>query len=316
MGAASAGVGGGVLASSNAAAGSTPTLSREEPAPASTKTPAVQATARSSPVSRDVLDLIWFDQPSVARFRKITVWRELLKEMAKKPVDKQLDDPGPGGDAANIEDRRDVFELLSRAGAIDALGVREALSDAVRDHGKFAPPLRLLEGELTFPFDEVELLKTTVAVVSPLMGTDETLKAAVTAAQDAQKGADLRNAPAVAESLTTRIREVWNAGKRATPAGYLETQTDRVLAGERHYQRRRVFSGRFIRAILQPFGPDELLPTYLPDAISDALPLFAKIKVRLIAEIHLQIDPNEAHSAALRVLAIARSMPLFLKGKS
>ncbi|AKT37590.1 DUF2169 family type VI secretion system accessory protein [Chondromyces crocatus] len=313
LGAAAGGMSAGVLAASNAAAGSTPSLPRDEPAPASTKTPAVQASARPAPTSKDVLDLIWFEPQCVARVRRPQAWKEILKELAKKPIDRQVDDPGQGQDAAGIEDRRDVFEILSRGGAVDALGVREALSDAVRDHAKFTPPLRLLEGELSFPFDEVESLKTTIAVVTPLIGTDETLKAAVNNAQEAQRGSDLRSAPAVAESLTTRIREVWNLGKRSTPAGYLENQTERALIAERHYQRRKILGGRFVRAILQPFGPDELIPAYLPDAVADLLPLFPRLKVRLIAELHLQIDPSEAHSAAVKVLALARNVPLFGK---
>jgi hypothetical protein len=37
--------------------------------------------------------------------------------------------------------------------------------------------------------------------------------------------------------------------------------------------------------------------------------MFQRFKARLIAELHLTVDQNETHPAALRVLALARLAP-------
>jgi len=294
--------------SAAAAAGAVWALPREQPATAPAPT-AARAPAASTTEAAAAILLLWYDPESVPRVRRQPAWRDTLRELERKPLDQDLDDPAFGKDPMDIEDRREIFELLARASATDALGLRESLAGSMRDDGKLVPPLRLIACDLVFPFDELETLKATVATVTPLLGNDEQLRAAVTNAQEFLKLPDLRSAPAVSEGLTTRIREAWTQGKRAVPQGYLETQTERALLTGRCYQRREVFNGKHLRALAQPAGSQELIPTYLPEALADGLPLYQRFRARLVAEVHPQLDQYETHPLALRTFALARALP-------
>jgi hypothetical protein len=257
----------------------------------------------------EMIQLIWFDPAAVARVRRQPAWKRLLDALEDELPDADLDEAGPSEQPVETEDRREIFEILARGEATDEAGIREALGASVRDGGKFAAPLKLLVGELGFPFDELETLKATVATVTPLIGTDEPLKAAVTNAHDLLKLPDLRTAPAVVESLTIRIREVFAQGKRVVPPSYLDTQVERALLEQRHYQRRAVFGGPHLRALLIPSGASQPLPSYMPDALAQKLPLYQRFKARLLVEIYPQLDQYETSPLGLRVIALARALP-------
>ncbi|XXT21219.1 DUF2169 domain-containing protein [Sorangium sp. So ce429] len=282
---------------------------RDPPATDPASAPPVRPAAAPATGARERVELIWFDPDSLPRFRRHPPWRALLQQLDSKPLDKDLDDAAPADDPMEIEDRREVFEILARAPTTDAQGLSAALEAAERDDGKFVPPVRLLTGDLLFPFAEVETLKTTVALATPFRGNDEGLKAALANAQEVLRLPELQSAPAVTEGMTARVREAWMQGKRPVPSSYLETQAVRALLEQRSYQRRKVFGGPHVRALLQPAGSQELVPTYLPEALAELLPLYARFKARLLAELQVQVDQHETHPAALRVLALARATP-------
>ncbi|AKT42888.1 DUF2169 family type VI secretion system accessory protein [Chondromyces crocatus] len=309
------GVSTGAQGASDAAAGASKSfgLPRDgaRPSAASNAVTPARALAPTPGAPRELLRLLWFDTDSAMRLRRHMPWRTLLRDSERGPGG---DDEGAHDlheDPALIEDRRDVFEILTRAtaSAPEVEPLRSALEEAEGEDGKFVPPLLLLAGELVFPFDELEVLKTTVAVVTPLIGADENLRATVTNAQEMLKLPELASAPVVAEGLTTRIREAWGKARRPVPEGYLESQTERALLERRSYQRRDVLGKRHLRALLVANGGKELLPTYLPDALATTLPMYARFKARLLGELHLQEDQHEAHPAALRALALARVAP-------
>ncbi|HSN99391.1 MAG TPA: DUF2169 domain-containing protein [Candidatus Nanopelagicales bacterium] len=307
-GAAAAGaIGGAIGASDAAAAASAPfTLPREERRVGAAAGPAVRAAGTPSAADREIVHLVWFDAGSVPRLRRYAPWRALLKELQNQPPDKDLDDPALGDEPGAVEDRREVFEIVARASATDAEGLREALEGAERDDGKFVPPVRLFAGELVLPFGELETLKATIGVVTPMMGADENLRASVAHAQELLKVPELGSAPVVAEGLTTRIREAWAQGKRAVPQSYLDTQVERALLEQRAYQRRKVLGGKHLRGLLTPSGSEERVPVYLPEALAEGLPQYGRFKVRVVGEIHVQVDQYESHPAALRGVALGR----------
>lgn len=300
----------GALGASNAAAAADTPWSppRREGTPAATPAASAARPAARQEV-REILLLVWFDPESVPRIRRQPPWRRILEDLEQRPLDKELDDPATSKEPMDIEDRREVFEILAHAGATDAEGIQETLADSVRDDGKYVAPLKLVAGDLIFPFDELETLKATVTTVTPLIGNDEHLRATVLAAQDFLKLPDLRSAPAVAEGLTTRIRDAFSQGKRVVPQGYLDAQTERVLLEQRHYQRRIVFGGPHLRALMQPAGSSQQMPVYLPDALAKELPMYQRFKARAVAEVHMQVDQYEMHPAALRALALVRAVP-------
>lgn len=296
---------GSAIAASNAAADAEWSVRPGLYRPSAPQPPAVSGP----PEVVEMIQLLWFEPASVPRVRRQPAWKRILDALEDELPDADLDEAGSSEQPVETEDRREIFEVLARGEAIDDAGIQEALGASVRDGGKFASPIKLLAGELSFPFDELETLKATVATVTPLIGNDEQLKAAVTNAQDLLKLPDLRTSPAVVESLTLRIREVFSQGKRAVPAGYLDTQVERALLEQRHYQRRAVFGGPHLRALLVPSGASQPVPSYMPDALAQKLPLYQRFKARLIVEIHPQLDQYETSPMGLRVIALARAFP-------
>lgn len=312
------------FASASAAAVSEPWFARRAapapppPAPVVVPLPPPSASApmtllarASSPRSEpDVaIQLVFHDTDSMPRVRRTPRWRSILLDLEKRPPDPDLEDPAFAKDPAEVEDRREIFEILARGTPAIAVEVHEALIAAVREDGKLVPPLLLVGGELQLPFDEIETLRATVTTVTPLAGNEENLRAAIDVARQFLAIPGLATAPAVAEGLTTRIREAWSQGKRVVAPGYLDAQTERVLIEQRHYQRRTVFGGKHLRALLHAGGTTPI-PAYLPESAAKVLPLYPRFKVRLVAEVHLQIDPYEANQVALRGLALARVSPL------
>jgi hypothetical protein len=301
--------GGSVLGASNAAAApfsstARPSRTDSPPARSSKSSPAPRLAPREGELR--VVELLWFEPASVPRIRRKPPWRSLVAKLEDRPLDAELDDPALVKEPTEIEDRREVFEVIALGEAAPAEAVNEALAGGVREDGKFVPVLSLFAGELHFPFDELATLRATLTTVTPIVGNDENLKAAVEVAKDFLKTPGLASAPAVAEGLTTRIKDAFGQGKRVVPAGYLEAQTERALLDQRHYQRRSVFGGTHLRALLQVPAGAAAIPVYLKEELSTKLPLYQRFKVRMIVEVHLSADQYEPHPAALRVVALGR----------
>src|SRR5688572_24225698 len=106
-----------------------------------------------------------------------------------------IDAPPLAGEDVPAEDRADVFVILARAAPTDGAGVGLALTQAVREDGKFAPPLVMVAGELSLPFDELAALKATVTTATPFAGGDEALEGALASARDFLQTPGLLAAP-------------------------------------------------------------------------------------------------------------------------
>jgi hypothetical protein len=265
------------------------------------------AMARSE--ASEVLELLWFEPDSVPRIRRNRPWKPILTALEQQPADRDLDDPALAAEPMEMEDRREVFEILAHGAAEDVSGIERALDAAVRKDGKFVAQLALFANQLEFHFDELETVKATVATVAPFVTpTDEALKSAVEAAKEFLKDADELTPPTVADGMTTRIiRDAFAATKRLVPDTHLVEQTDRVLLGQRRYQKRIVFGGPHLRCLVQVEGTP--VPAYLPESLAKKLPMYQRFKGRLIAEVHQQADQYETYHAALRVVALARATP-------
>lgn len=300
---------GGALGMSNHAANKSEWRAPTGEAPASpalaTPLPNVRPASRLVD-PREAMSLLWYDAASVRRMRNHKPFREVLDEAEKKPIEPGLDDLSTEELAADVEDRRDVFEILAHAPSTDAPGVTEALDRSIRADGKVIPQLVLCAGELVMPFDEVERLKATVATVTPLSAGDENLKASLQIAKDYLALPNLSSAPAVADGLVKRILDAFGQAKRAVTVEYVESQTERALLEQRHYQRRKVFGGKHLRCLLIPGGSKEPIPTYLPETLSEELPMYAHFRVRVITEVRMAEDQYETHAAALRVIGVGR----------
>jgi hypothetical protein len=315
--------GGGALLASNAAAGVVEGQGAPQPSGPMRVEP-VRLAPAAAPAQKapppDTADLVFFDADSMPRVRRVDAWKKLLAKLDDRAPDADEEDPAREKDPKAAEDRREILEILVRGQPSDMVAVEEAVQRAAKEDGRFVAPIVLVAGEIALPFDEVEALKATVTVVSPLVGNDENLRASVEVAKDFLRQPNLACAPAVAEGLTTRVKEAWGQGKRAVPAGYLDAQTERALLEQRAYQRRRVLGGRRLRALFTvppPVGagaappPASPIVTYLPEDAADKLPLFPRIKVRIVARVHPPLDHYEQSSFAFEALALARLSPPF-----
>lgn len=325
----------GAMAASNAAAmGARPAAS-----PAVTARPAEPA---ARPGGREILTLLWFDPAFTKPISEHERWKKIIEQPDDDPDEKEgknpsrrdisqgdgdegedagedADDPDmyvrddfeegppPSEDVPQeVLDRRNVFKVLARGEPATAAGIDEELAGSIRRDGTLEPPLVLLAGDLLFPFDELETLKATVTAVSPLTAGDKKLKEVVDTVNELLKTPWLSRSGAVAEGQTARIKEAFGQGNRMVPASYLDSHTERILLEERHYQKRTVFGKVWIRSLYVSASSPDQFPAYLPDSLAKELPMFQRLKTRLIAEVHMQQDQYESNPIALRVVALAR----------
>jgi hypothetical protein len=275
------------------------------PASLDAPAPAARASAQPSPPpparADEVLDLVWFDPACAGRLRQS--WSALLAGLEGRPRDAELDASAPRPE--DVEVHREVFEVLSRATAVDAEFVVDTLAAAVRDDGKLVPPLVLVAGELELALDPVAVLECTLALASPHAAGDRSLRESIDAAEEL-----LRTQPvlsSVAAERVRRVREAFAKGKRAVSADHVQTDVERLLLQTRRYHLCSAWGADMIRAVLRsPHGADLAIPAYLPGSLLKRLPMFARFGARLVAEIHLAQDQEETHPCALRVFAVAR----------
>ncbi|MCK6591838.1 MAG: hypothetical protein L6Q76_30165 [Polyangiaceae bacterium] len=262
--------------------------------------------ARLEP-AQETLHLLWFDPESVARIRHAPQWRRVLNEIERTPLSKDLDEAGAGEEPWEVEDRREVRAVLARGSAADAAEVKEAHRKAVQKDGSFVPPMVLLSGDIELPFDELEALKAAVTTASPVATpADEGLKASLEIAKDFLRIPGLLAAPSVSEGLTARIQEAFSREKKGLPAGYMDAQMERALLAGRHYQKREVLGGTYLRFLLWLPGEQHALLGYLPVDLAKKLPMFRRFRGRVIAEVYPAQDQYEMQGQALRVVAMAR----------
>ena len=317
----------GVVAVSNAAAANARAAAQAQSNAAGGAQPAQAAAPRATGTRpREVIDLLWFDPKALPRVR--AAWKKLLESAKPDPAGKKdgrkkddlgFDDdeddaqPPPPPDPPEMADRRDVSTVMARGELLEPDWVNDAIAGAVEGDGSFLPPLILTGGELLFPFDELEALKATMTVVSPLVGGDKKLKETVDSVNDLLQNKALESSAGVAEGLTARVKEAFGAQGRMLPANYLDATTERMLLEQRRYQKRTVFGAPWVRAELSTSGTNAV-PVYLPDALASQLPMFQRFRAKVIAEAHLSQDQYETSPTALKVIAVARVMPVGLGG--
>jgi hypothetical protein len=282
------------LAASNAAASSAaPPPKIEEASP--------EAPSRAPP-PEDVVELLFCDLAMLPRIRAKPAWKKLMAR-TKAP---------PGGEDGDGRDRpkegrdaRDVLAVLRHGAALDAAGLRAALHDAAID-GAFTPPLVLTSGTLELAFDEREMLKVTLALVTPFSSQDKKLKELCETTRELLASPWLEKGTAGLESFIHPLREAFARNARGLPASYLESTTERVLLEQRGYQKRTLLGEEQTRALFTPAGADTAIPTYLSEPATKQLPLFVRFRVRIVGELRLQLDQYEASSSALRCVALGR----------
>lgn len=292
----------GALAASNAAA------SREEVA-------AKEATAQADAASREPgeryagkpIELIWYDASFVARMRKHPQWGPMFKPPPKPSAPERGKPPPPPPSAEAIEEaqRADLFQIVSRCNPSS----QGELTPSHGDSDSSDAPLDLIAGILSFPLDEIELLKATAAAAAPLAANDKKLKEVLDLVDGVLK-MPLEGAPEVTTSFVQRVRDAWLSANRMLPPDYIVTHSERMLLNQRQYQKRELLDQEWVRALFSfsssAEGSASAVPAYVPAKLSKRLPLFRQFSARLIVEVLPQQDMYESSPIALRVVALAR----------
>jgi hypothetical protein len=292
----------GVVAASDAAA-YTPAVTAAPEAPGS-------SPGQPRPQPREYIELLWFDDKAPQRVRAQTRWASSLADRrqdsewitAEEAVEPRQD----------VKDRRDLNRAMTRVAPVDGDGVGQALADAIDEEGVLTRPLVVVTGELQLLFEELETLKATIAVVSPLLGADKKLNELVMAANETASSS-WRCTNAVADGMTLRLKEAFAQANRSLPLTYVDSNVERILLDQRRYQKRMILGSPRLRASLVPAaaegsagGKGPGIPTYLPERLERELPMFQRFRATVIAEAQNSQDQFENHPSALVVLALGR----------
>jgi hypothetical protein len=265
-----------------------------------------KAKARKERIPDEVVELLWFDEESTKRLRKR--WPKLCDELEFAPRDDRHD--STSDDPARARRHHLHFGVLTEAPTSDVSRIRHDLRDAISEGGRFTPPLIVLRGTLRFPFDPVEVLRATAATVKPISGEDKKLTEALAQVDELLETPLISGNMETITNFTKHLRKLYQESRRSLSIEYLDETVERMLLEQRRYQKRTLFGGPCIRALLTSGSDDKGIPTYLPEDLADALPMMTSFNARLVAEGHVRQDQYEAHAHALRVITLGRIIRL------
>ncbi len=255
--------------------------------------------AGSSKRRQAVVNLLSFEAQVLPRLRRNKRFTSALatknRQRRGQGLDESAKDTPP-------DDRSDVLRVLSCGQPADAAEVRRALADCLDDLDELEPPVLLVAGELRPMFDEVETLRTTIAVAQLVAGSDKKVLAAIAVGQEAV-AASIAPRPETALGFVRQIEQATNALN--LPTRYVAAEVERVLTEGRKYKRRTVLGAPRVRADLTLRG-GEVMSMYIPDSASSSLPLLLSFSVVAICEVTPREDLTEAQDDALVALALGR----------
>lgn len=258
--------------------------------------------AKRDRIPDEVIELLWFDGDATKRLRKS--WPELCDRLEFEPRDDRHD--SSSDDPAEARRHHLHFGVLTEARTNQVSELRHALREAISASGRFTPPLVVLKGTLRFPFDAIETLRATAATVKPVSGDDKKLEEALQQVDELLQTPLVSGNTETVKNFTKHLRTLYQDSRRSLSIEYLDETVERMLLEQRRYQRRTLFGGPCIRALLATRKDDKGLPTYLPDDLADKLPMMTSFEARIVAEGHVRQDQYEAHPHALRVVTLGR----------
>lgn len=249
------------------------------------------------------IDLWGFDPALPARLRR-PPFAELLRAL-ERPSPVRLDEPAREPDPSE-QARLDVLRALSFGPARELPAVRALLDAALFGDAReldLEPPLALVAGEARASFDEVEVLRATVAAAQPLAPSDKRLAQAVTLASESL-GSPSPPAGELALGLARPIEQAMQA--MSLPARYLERQVERTLLEQRKLRRRTLFGAPRFRVDLVVGG--ETLPCYLDEGWLARWPLLAAVPLVVLGELRPREDASEASTECFVARAAGRTL--------
>ncbi len=251
--------------------------------------------------------LLWFHTAMVPRLRREPAWAALLAAAMEAAGGVQDTDDFDEDEALEQDDRHDVFEIMVHGDALDLHQAGLVLVQASRKAGRLVTPLVLLEGILTWEFDELVQLEVALGATKPIAAHNEKLRNAVTAAEAFVEGSGGSPVPALAHTHTTALGNALGVGEmRTTVDGHVR----RTLVEKRAFKRRKLLGETFVRASLScdpPIdGKQQSAVLYIPEKAAALLPLFESIPVRVIGEFTPRQEQAESARYAVKLVAVAR----------
>lgn len=249
--------------------------------------------SRTPPARSTVL---WFDPAIVPSLRTAPALASAFP--AERPKRRAMD-PQAATPPEPIPE--DVLLALGRGTPCPSRHLGSLLDDAARG-SCFRPPLTLLEGALVARYDDKQALEATIATAASTYPGSKPIRETSDVAQ-----AVLSNAWATSESLKAGRQMVRAAISRSHPAalGAFDATVDRALLERRAFRQRTHLGER--RLAFDLAGDDDLLPVDLPLVLEGLLPLYPRLSVLALVEVHPAQDVEDARPFLL-VKALARRL--------
>ena len=250
-----------------------------------------------------LLQLIWFERDTAAAVRRERRFADILAAFHDRPPEHEEYPPGFDATAGDIEDWREIFEVIAHGKGMLEGDRNAAVEEALRPDGGTIQPLIMLDGELSFPFDELEVLRATVSLAAPFAASDSAVRGLNALAKRFLTTTGHAGAPTVAGNLAKRIVETITERSLADRRSF-EAERERSLIEIRGFQTRLLFGDVHRRALY-----NDSVTAYLGPDIAARLPGARKLRARLLARVHPRIDCHEKSVHCLRILAIALVSP-------
>jgi hypothetical protein len=195
----------------------------------------------------------------------------------------------------------DVMTLLRGASALSMRDIEAAHERAVAEDAH-DPPVTAILGELVVAFDERTALEATVGIATALGGPFRGVRDALDAARTT-----LGSEWAPRSSLISSRQQIREALLRMHHAsvGVLDAAVERALLERRAFRTMTVLGADRLCFELS-LGDGSAARVYLAAALRDVLPLYERLAVAVLAQIHERQDGADPSPFSLLLCAIAR----------
>jgi hypothetical protein len=262
--------------------------------------PGVEPAPAAAPRTRETMALLWYSPEVADRIRSDARWTQLIDAADAEGSAERLVGAEP-----EREDRRDVTEVLLGGKSCELIDLRERLARA-----EYAgAPLMLFGGELALGYDPARELRATIDIAAAVAPDDEKVRAAATRGEALLSAESFVSAKLAAE-VTKQLNAVLREAAMQLPSSYLEHEARRAVVLGRHYERRELFGGPQLVAHFRFVETQGVhIVCYLLEALADHLPLYQRLPVRMLAELHPRVDDYAPGALALRCMALAWRPP-------
>jgi hypothetical protein len=252
------------------------------------------------------LELLWMDETRRTELESKPEWRELLpaaEAIGDEPSAPSEPAPSPPALAA-----RKLFSNVLRRATTTALPQLESLMRrTLMSSDALEPPMVVADARLALCFDPQQRITQLVEAARPFGRLQPKVREVIDRADAACPEAHAAATP-LQHAVIAELRAAWRQSNPRLSQDYLDVAAEQALLRGRHYERRELLDGTWLRVILRASSHEVV--TYLPKQVTRRLPLFTELPVRLLAEVLPRQDATETGQVCLRAVALARVVEL------